>query len=436
MNVLVSPLVQSAHGWNTHQVLAWIKERGLCVGNVYDSVEQNELTGSDLLLLIADDIRNELQISSLRARKALLEAIKTLKAELISVDERVASDSMRNEMVTHLAQGTTGHDDFDVAIKSALSDIDVLHSVLPDRALEHTYLETLPPKIINGEVADGLSHEFCALRVQEAADAEYAMSLTPQPQRAAVSSTEPPSLFSLAVKTCVQHGIDVASGITQRKSLAAALRVGSDKPTCDCSKGCTSGYSCLCHSALAADATASHALVNAGKQTCFLPPLPGHARDGMVKCVACMEPGARRFRLGCKDEHEMCTKCAMTLFSSASVDSSLLPLTCCGTPVKRQLEICKLVLPEKEAKRFLSLHDEHTATNTMYCPEPTCSKFINLDMLYSTTLPRFDCPECSLALCSSCCVVWHEGQTCAQHKSSGGPGGSDVVALALASEEG
>jgi len=46
----------------------------------------------------------------------------------------------------------------------------------------------------------------------------------------------------------------------------------------------------------------------------------------------------------------------------------------------------------------------------MYCPYPTCSEFILLQVLEDPG--RFACPTCNKQLCSLCKSKWHENYTC------------------------
>ena len=64
--------------------------------------------------------------------------------------------------------------------------------------------------------------------------------------------------------------------------------------------------------------------------------------------------------------------------------------------------------------------EERLAEDKMYCPEPTCSVFMNLDNLsgeMKRAQPSSLCYACGTPICLVCKKTWHEGITCAQSKA-------------------
>uniref|UniRef100_A0A7S1NH76 SAM domain-containing protein n=1 Tax=Eutreptiella gymnastica TaxID=73025 RepID=A0A7S1NH76_9EUGL len=65
-------------GWNVEQVLSWVESIGF--GEYRATFESNHVDGPTLLDLSPTDLKNELEIPSLRARKEIYAAIQALKS--------------------------------------------------------------------------------------------------------------------------------------------------------------------------------------------------------------------------------------------------------------------------------------------------------------------------------------------------------------------
>src|SRR5690349_2340738 len=60
----------------------------------------------------------------------------------------------------------------------------------------------------------------------------------------------------------------------------------------------------------------------------------------------------------------------------------------------------------------MSFYTENTSANKMYCPDPKCSQFINLEWVQDKNIP---CPKCDVSLCTNCKDYTHT-VTCEQHQ--------------------
>ena len=93
-------------------------------------------------------------------------------------------------------------------------------------------------------------------------------------------------------------------------------------------------------------------------------------------------------------------------------------MRCCGQYIN--MSIARAVLPSDKFSVLESRMEERLAEDKMYCPEPTCSVFMNLDNLsgeMKRAQPSSLCYACGTPICLVCKKTWHEGITCAQNKA-------------------
>ena len=128
-------------------------------------------------------------------------------------------------------------------------------------------------------------------------------------------------------------------------------------------------------------------------------------QDGS-ECVVCLVVCADATQLPCG--HFMCRSDLATLIKTALKDSAMLPVSCCQQELP--LHLIFSVLSKDDQSRMHDRLREKAATNKMYCANPTCSYFINLDPLIrfrdSSTI---ECPSCSSDLCIHCKSLSHDG---------------------------
>lgn len=96
------------------------------------------------------------------------------------------------------------------------------------------------------------------------------------------------------------------------------------------------------------------------------------------------------------------------LFSLAAKDESLLPVSCCGEPV--DLQLARQILQPEELESFMNAVLEHAATRKVYCPVPTCSKFIPITDDEPSGVIR--CSACSCEICLNCKQRAHDTVDC------------------------
>eukprot|EP00928_Gymnodinium_smaydae_P037996 TRINITY_DN26302_c0_g2_i1.p1 TRINITY_DN26302_c0_g2~~TRINITY_DN26302_c0_g2_i1.p1 ORF type:complete len:524 (-),score=65.68 TRINITY_DN26302_c0_g2_i1:54-1625(-) len=139
--------------------------------------------------------------------------------------------------------------------------------------------------------------------------------------------------------------------------------------------------------------------------------------DVRVTCDVCAEVFSEGNveKLGC--EHTMCIPCLRKLYRNATSDVAMIPVRCCRAPLG--VDLAKRSLDSAELVHFLRLSAEKLAKNKMFCANPTCSHFIDLDRFsYVEGSGELDCPSCAEKLCIRCKSSWHAGKTCAESQAS------------------
>lgn len=91
--------------------------------------------------------------------------------------------------------------------------------------------------------------------------------------------------------------------------------------------------------------------------------------------------------------------CITRLVRSATSDESLFPPRCCARPVGYDLFNALIPLDVWKAFERASKEFSVTAKDRVYCPSPTCSKFLgSVKVLPRTTA----CPTCRTSVCTRC----------------------------------
>jgi len=195
----------------------------------------------------------------------------------------------------------------------------------------------------------------------------------------------------------------------------------------------------------AAEAASSTLIISVdkGKQPAGMPPQHSGTTStaATVACAVCLtKTGAGGFaRHACG--HAYCLDpCLARSFTTATRQTDLLPLRCCGQPIDvRLVEMVGLSTSAIDA--FRAAHEEATAANKMYCPVPTCSTFLNVGHLLSTLPPKadardFPCRGCKTRLCLRCKDEAHGETTCAAAASARAAASEDEAVRSLAAAAG
>lgn len=155
--------------------------------------------------------------------------------------------------------------------------------------------------------------------------------------------------------------------------------------------------------------------------------MPFDSLPYMEQCNVCYDENKRGFTFACG--HLQCIGCTSKLFRAALGDNSLLPLRCCEIPI--DMNIAAHLLPREDANVILQRVEEIEAKNKMYCP--SCSAFLNLDLVDSTFATDLLC-GCGIALCIVCKTAAHPGLSCSENQF--GDSGLDESVLKLSRDKG
>lgn len=126
-----------------------------------------------------------------------------------------------------------------------------------------------------------------------------------------------------------------------------------------------------------------------------------------VQCDACLSDHAEfdTWRLRCS--HSYCRDCLVRLFQEALNDTDRFPPRCCKSEIPFE-DVEGYYFTKEFADTFKEKRLELTTKNPLYCSEPTCSKFLRLQLIEKR---RAVCPSCETMTCASCRQAGHEG-TC------------------------
>ena len=422
--------------WTATDVATWAVQAKLAESTVL-ALKDNEVDGPTLVTLSKAEIQSELGITSLPGRRCLWEHIKGLRAEQETNDYSTAI-KMHQDEIQAFASPESDDSFLFVSDRTSYKDRDAIRGVvdqlttdaqrqsqiIDDHLLAHRLQRaiTLGQEVYEDrDFAKQEQRRLNELLAQSESDLQFAESLASRRDRTAsvarrqerdsqvVESTRAKiaqgqsaaenrvtSLFGLCVQSCVENKVNVADAFHDGKvkSFVLPLVVSDDEEDGDF------------------DDKKKPAALNISY---------------IQQCNVCYNEELRGFQLACG--HCQCIRCAKKLFRVALGDNTLLPLRCCELPI--DMNIAGYLLNESEAALLTQRAIEVEATNKMYCP--TCSGFLNLDLLDASVGTDLIC-GCGAALCVPCKSLAHRGLTCRENKTI--LAGSDDLILELASENG
>eukprot|EP00927_Polykrikos_kofoidii_P053936 TRINITY_DN48450_c0_g1_i1.p1 TRINITY_DN48450_c0_g1~~TRINITY_DN48450_c0_g1_i1.p1 ORF type:complete len:567 (-),score=72.69 TRINITY_DN48450_c0_g1_i1:314-2014(-) len=398
--------------WTPHDVRGWLMQQNRAAGSeeVLNSFADNEVDGSTLLELTQEDIREELKIKSLPSRKALFTAIQQLQ----HLEGNRTLQFATNDQKSAIAEDIIAHDltadaNYVTAVQIWESEIDNLQRVLQDgeygAQIHAIELERQRGAEVGEASAQELTVRVADAVLQERADADLARGLRSagderQFQRILASARLP----SAAVESSLETG-STASGLAGI-SMSLASSSADHAPSLD---------SCSLLDGLSASNTKVQSTTDntIGISSAASSSQPVGLTSGTVpgKCACCYHHFQRAHKLSC--EHIMCHTCLGTLFKNAATDMTLWPVRCCKLRV--DIALAKQTLNRRDFLQFTDRIREQEAINKMYCTNPFCSQFIDLDTLLPSAT-KYCCAKCDTEICVSCKTPWHPGRTCEEHK--------------------
>eukprot|EP00439_Symbiodinium_sp_Y106_P031834 s4426_g3.t2 len=121
------------------------------------------------------------------------------------------------------------------------------------------------------------------------------------------------------------------------------------------------------------------------------------------------------------------------LFTKAVGDMTLWPVRCCRQNI--DIGLAQRVLHGHELHVFVERMKEAVAVKKMYCVNPYCSHFLDLDNLPEDH-DSYPCPRCATLLCLACRGAAHRGMSCSEAKESRGTTEADMQLQELAERKG
>lgn len=106
--------------WSLDDVLEWLKKEELNPGEVVTSFRKNNIDGETLLSLTHQDIKNELDIPTLKYRKRLYESIEKLKIKNNNSDVKAIASTINEEIKTIIKNSTNAQEVESFKIQSQL----------------------------------------------------------------------------------------------------------------------------------------------------------------------------------------------------------------------------------------------------------------------------------------------------------------------------
>lgn len=432
--------------WKAADVALWATQARL-TPEVVSAFTCNDVDGPTLVTLTKSELRSELGITSLPARRFCWELIKSLKSEQLTCDYSSALDVHQQEINSFSAEQQSVNNEinrrmdtlsiregngFETAsslstvVDELITDAQKQRQVIADHMMAFRVQKMLNngQDIIcqDAEVAHEEQERLHNLFVQAESDREYAESLARGRDRTSITQRrrtnlqhhndqDTPSeakdrvstLFGLSVQSCIENKVNVGE----------AFRNGKIKPCTTSSIGGSDGE-------ISDDDVENNTKPAAVPTNLFNLPF-------IHECNVCYDENVKGYNLACG--HLQCVKCTRKLFKFGLEDSALLPLTCCELPI--DMHIANDLLHPESAALILQRVEEKEAKNKMYCP--SCSAFINLDLVDSSQGSDLRC-ACGTYICTTCKTESHFEFTCQQNKAI--RSGSDELILELSRKEG
>ena len=98
-NLIDQELILSPLNWSFNEILIWLKKEGLDCQEIINSFRINKVDGEVLMDLTAEDVREELKITSIKLRKRLFEAIQRLKVECVNTNFAQIGKLMKEDII-------------------------------------------------------------------------------------------------------------------------------------------------------------------------------------------------------------------------------------------------------------------------------------------------------------------------------------------------
>jgi hypothetical protein len=383
--------------WKVDDVERWARSVKLSETTI-TILKENDVDGPTLATLSQDDIKSELGIRSLPARRYLYDLIRKLRAQQDSAN-LVAAVEVHSAEIENLKNFSSpdasgGVHPIDNAVIEALAnDAEIQRQILDDHLLSLRLEAGIAPGeqgFADSELAVKEQQRINELLLISEFDHRYARTLQNNRNRNDnnIRQQEIRSLFSLAVETCSANRINVATAVER-----AEVRIFHPDQ--------------LPQSEDEEDVLDEPYIDEEEKSWddgCGSPALQIQDLPQIERCNVCYEENIKGVLLAC--DHPYCVPCLRNLFQTVLADSSLLPIRCCEIEIDTSIAL--ILLSRKDSEALIRRIDEFEAKNKMYCP--TCGTFVNLDHIDQCITEIF-C-DCGVSLCVECKTQSHPYVSC------------------------
>lgn len=410
---MVAAVDATPSAWTVDDVREWAKNLKLSDETIAKLAE-NEIDGPTLVTLTKEELRSELGIRSLPARRYLWEWIQNLKAEQVASDFSAALMVHENEIKLLAFSDSTpdeasGGSKIDATIVCELqNDAARQRQIIDDHIFAHRMQRsmTLGQQVYDdAEAARQEQQRLDQLLIQSEYDREIARSMDSGNQSGFAfreTTTSVPTLFALCVQSCVQNHVNVAEAFSTYAITPITYNLDEQLP-----EESTSDVAdkLKCEKNSMSESKTGKLKREESSDT---------ERDAYLleRCNVCYEENIPGYVLACG--HSQCVDCMRRLFRAALRDISLLPLQCCEIPI--DMNCASSLLKSDELGRIQLCMEEMEASKKMYCT--SCGAFFNLDLLDASHGSNDLACQCGTLLCITCESAAHPGLTCDQNKAA------------------
>ncbi|KAJ7728089.1 hypothetical protein B0H16DRAFT_245323 [Mycena metata] len=138
----------------------------------------------------------------------------------------------------------------------------------------------------------------------------------------------------------------------------------------------------------------------------------GEVRPTRAHCIICRDDvrAQTAFRGPCS--HFYCHQCISNLVTACLGDESLFPLQCCRQNLPMQGVLAQLELRLRLSFSRKAVEFGTLAKDRLYCPRPTCSRFLGSTADYTDDVV---CRDCRTPVCVACKQIMHPGELCGEN---------------------
>ncbi|KKZ63062.1 hypothetical protein EMCG_02563 [[Emmonsia] crescens] len=131
-------------------------------------------------------------------------------------------------------------------------------------------------------------------------------------------------------------------------------------------------------------------------------------RNTFKECSICFDDILDKNLLSLDCQHKYCLKCFIQLVDTAMSAERLFPPKCCLERIPQRLILDNLGHTRREAYKLKVQEYAIAEPHRVYCPEPTCAKWIPPNKLKKGAKPtQKNCPYCRATICTVCRGLAH-----------------------------